>query len=161
MVCRDTGTVFKLYCRLPRSAVIALYYKIFFVPTFVFWRDFDLAHRSVRLFFEIILSAWVYRTLFGFSDYAPRVFLVYSGLWCFLCLVEGKPATVVISVIWVWSLRIFADIHSIFMQCRCNMCVCVSNEKVSILITYLESCYNIWPAVTQFICEFLCIILNN
>ena len=49
---------------------------VFFLPAFHFGRDSVFDRRSVRLFFEFLLSAWGSETCFTFSDCGPE------SCWC-------------------------------------------------------------------------------
>jgi hypothetical protein len=93
-VCRVYDTVYQLSCHLPRPLSSFPYVTgFFFLPAFHFGRNSVFGHRPVRLLFEILLSAWGFKTCFGLSDCERAILLVFPGLRCFLCLVDQVVAT--------------------------------------------------------------------
>jgi hypothetical protein len=102
------------------SVVISLRYRIFLpaCPPPRLWGGLcsAIVHRPVRLFFEIFLSAWGSKHVSA-SVRASEVLLVLPEIRCFVCVCVWlinfwqNCATDLLSLLWPWSLSVFACVH--------------------------------------------------
>jgi hypothetical protein len=109
------GAVFQLSSRLLRSLMPFPYAtEVFFMPVFYFGRNSVFGRRSVRLFFEILLSAWGSKTCFIFDDCnlgSWRCCPEFGVVCDWLIEFWQRHATVLLSLLRAWSHLVFARVH--------------------------------------------------
>jgi hypothetical protein len=110
------GAVFQLSsCLLHFLSPFPYATEVFFMPAFHFGIDSVFGRRSVRLFFEILISAWSSKTCFIFSNCGPGSWRCCPefGVVCDQ-LIEfwQRHATVLLSFLRAWSHLDFARVYS-------------------------------------------------